>query len=670
MQKSTFTSVKNLRYFVPKPNQMTMNKKLLTVALSLTVIPSVLLAQKSATEHTIRANEAVKTELNFNDRQDYEDANRGFIASIDGNAVLDKEGKVSYSVEEWDFLKSNTPQTANPSLWRQSQLNRINGLFEVIPGKLYQVRGFDIANMTFIRSDNGWIIIDVTTTDAAAKAGYDLIKKHVADLPVQGVIFTHPHGDHYGGITAMKEASSKKDFDIIAPKGFMASAQNENVLAGVAMTRRATYMYGLQLQPGEKGTLGCGLGQRMSTGSKGIARPTIEIANTGEKHTIDGVEMEFVYVLDTEAPVEIMIWLPQLKAFCTAEDMTHNMHNLQTLRGAKVRNGLLWSKAVDTAIERYGDRVEVSFSTHHWPTWGNERIVDYWEAQRDMYRYLHDQTLHLANRGLTPDEIAEEMKLPASLASQFNCRGYYGTLSHNVKAQYDLYFGWFDGNPAHLNPLPPSELGAKYVEAIGGADKVLEVAKASYAKGEYRWVATLLDNLVFAEPENKEARQLLADTYSQLGYQAESGPWRNFYLTGAQDLFKKNVPYTSKLINDGVLSQMDMGTLLDYCAIQLNGEKAGGKEAVININFTDTKEKVMLMLNNGVLNHRLGSQDKKADLTMEIAKMDFVKLFFGRTDLQTLHKTNKVKTTGDTKAIDMIRSACEPADPNFNIVLP
>lgn len=253
----------------------------------------------------------------------------------------------------------------------------------------------------------------------------------------------------------MKEASSKKNFDIIAPKGFMASAQNENVLAGVTMIRRAAYMYGLRLQPGEKGTLGCGLGQRMSTGSKGIARPTIEIANTGEKHTIDGVEMEFVYVLDTEAPVEIMVWLPQLKAFCTAEDMTHNMHNLQTLRGAKVRNGLLWSKAVDTAIECYGDRVEVSFSTHHWPTWGNERIVDYWEAQRDMYRYLHDQTLHLANRGLTPDEIAEEMKLPASLASQFNCRGYYGTLSHNVKAQCDLYFGWFNGNPAHLNPLPP-----------------------------------------------------------------------------------------------------------------------------------------------------------------------------------------------------------------------
>ena len=292
------------------------------------------------------------------------------------------------------------------------------------------------------------------------------------------------------------------------------------------------------------------------------------------------------------------------------------------------------------------------------------------EGVAETLRYLHDQTLHLANRGLTPDEIAEEMKLPASLASQFNCRGYYGTLSHNVKAQYDLYFGWFNGNPAHLNSLPPSELGSKYVEAIGGADKVLEVAKASYAKGEYRWVATLLDNLVFAEPENKEARRLLADTYTQLGYQAESGPWRNFYLTGARDLFKKDVPYTSQLINDGVLAQMDMGTLLDYCAIQLNGEKAAGKEAVININFTDTKEKVMLMLNNGVLNHRLDSQDEKADLTLEIEKMDFIKLFFGRTDLQTLLKTNKVRTTGNTQAMDVICSAYEPADPNFKIVLP
>lgn len=647
-----------------------MKRVILSIAFCLALVPSGIMAQTAATEHTIRANEAVTKELNFNDRQDFEDARRGFIATIDAPAVMTEEGKVSYSLEGWDFLKNDAPQTANPSLWRQSQLNRFNGLFEVIPDKIYQVRGFDIANMTFIRSDNGWIIIDVTTTNAAAKAGYDLVKKHVADLPVQAVIFTHPHGDHYGGIEAIREGSSKKDFDIIAPEGFMYAAQNENVLAGVAMTRRATYMYGLQLEPGATGSLGSGLGQAMSTGSKGIARPTIEIGATGERHTVDGVEMEFVYVLDTEAPVEIMIWFPQMKAFCTAEDMTHNMHNLQTLRGAKVRNGLLWSKAVDTAIERYGDQVEVSFATHHWPTWGNERIVAYWEAQRDMYRYLHDQTLHMANRGLTPAEIAEEMRLPSSLASQFHCRGYYGTLSHNVKSQYDLYFGWFDGNPAHLNPLPPTELGAKYVEAIGGAEKVLELARASYAKGDYRWVATLLDNLVFAEPQNMEARRLLADTYTQLGYQAESGPWRNFYLTGARDLLKTDVPYTSRLINDGVLEQMDMEMLLDYCAIQLDGDKAADKKAVINVCFTDTKDNVSLLLMNGVLNHRMNRQEKDADLTLKIAKMDFVKLFFGQTDVKTLRKANKIEISGDENVIDTLRSCFEPADPNFKIVLP
>ncbi len=646
-------------------------KKLLILGTFLVALsPAMLIAQPKATKHTVNANSKVMNELDFSDRQDFEDANRGFIAGLEGSSVFDKEGKVSYSVSDWDFLKKECPETANPSLWRQSQLNRINGLFEVVPGKLYQVRGYDIANMTFIRSDNGWIVIDVTTTEAAAKVGYDLIKKYVADLPVQCVVFTHPHGDHYGGIGAILEASQKKDFEIVAPKGFMESAQNENVLAGVAMARRAIYMYGLQLETGATGTLGCGLGQRMSTGNKGIARPTIEIAQTGEKHIIDGVEMEFVYVLDTEAPVEIMIWFPQMKAFCTAEDMTHNMHNLQTLRGANVRNGLLWSKAIDAAIERYGADVEVSFSTHHWPTWGNARIVDYWEAQRDMYRYMHDQTLHMANRGLTPEEIAEEIKLPETLSSKFHCRDYYGTLSHNVKSQYDLYFGWFNGNPAYLNPLPPTKLGAKYVEAIGGAEKVLDIAKNAYEKGEYRWVATLLNNLVFAEPENVDARKLLAETYMQLGYQSESGPWRNFYLSGANDLFKKDSTYSSKLINEGVLSQMDTGTLLDYCAIQLNGLKASGKRAVVNVNFTDTGEKVVLMLSNGVLIHRVGSHNANADLTLDIEKLNFVKLLFGRSDLKELGKEGKVKAMGDVKVIDAICCAYEPADSGFEIVLP
>lgn len=629
------------------------------------------LAQTPASTYTVESNEAVKRALNFNDMRDFEDARKGFIATVDTPAIMTDDGQMSYILAGWDFLKADAPHTANPSLWRQSQLNAINGLFEVIPGKVYQVRGFDIANMSFVRTDSGWVIIDVMTTDAVAKAGYDLVKKYIGDFPVKAVIFTHPHGDHYGGIEAIRQGAPNKDFEIIAPEGFMEAAQSENVLAGVAMTRRATYMYGLQIAPSPEGFIGTGLGQTTSRGSKGIAQPTDLISHTGEKRTIDGLEMEFIYAPESEAPVEIMIWFPQLKAFCTAEDMTHNMHNLLTLRGAKVRNGLLWSKHIDEAIKRYGDDVEVSFSSHHWPTWGNERIVGYWEAQRDMYRYMHDQTLHMANRGLTPNEIAEEINLPESLDTLFSCRGYYGTLSHNVKSQYQMYFGWFDGNPANLNPLPPKELGQKYVEAIGGADKVLEIARKAYDNGEYRWTVTLLNNLVFADPDNREARTLLADTYTQLGYQAESGPWRNFYLTGAKDLTEQNPnPYVSSLINDRVISQMDTDMLLDFCAIQISGEKATGKEAVINLRFSDTGEETVLILKNGVLNHRLDRQETEADTNMELSKMDFVGLFFGSADPQELQKAGKLTLTGDIVAIETLRSCVEEAIPDFNIVIP
>lgn len=647
-----------------------MKKKIVSITLCLATIPLSILAQSPASSHVVRAQETVKENLNFSNQQDFKDARKGFIATIETPAVLTDNGQVSYPVEAWNFLESSAPATVNPSLWRQSQLNRIHGLFEVVPGKIYQVRGLDLANMTFVRSDNGWIIIDVTTTDAAAKAGYDLVKKHVGDYPVKAIVFTHPHGDHYGGIEAIRQGMPNKDFEIIAPKGFMEAAQNENVMAGIAMSRRGVYMYGAKMNPGAQSLVGCGLGQTTSRGGKSIQRPTDEIATTGEKRIIDGVEMEFVYVSDTEAPVEIMIWFPQLKAFCTAEVMTHNMHNLQTLRGAKVRNGLLWSKAVDKAIEGYGSKAEVSFSTHHWPTWGNEQIVSYWEAQRDMYRYLHDQTLHMANRGLTPNEIAEEMQLPTSLDTLFHCRGYYGTLSHNVKSQYDLYFGWFDGNPASLNPLPPTELGKKYVEAMGGSDQVLKIAQTSYDKGEYRWVATLLNNLVFAEPDNLKARKMLADTYTQLGYLAESGPWRNFYLTGAKDLTQKEASYNSQLINDRVIAQMDINMLLDFCAIQINGEKANGKEAVINLRFTDSKDEVLLILKNGVLNHRINKQDKNADLTIEIAKMDFVKLFFSNSKLGELQQAGKVSLKGNIRAIETLCACFEPSIPSFNIVLP
>ena len=627
-------------------------------------------AQTAPSSHTVAKNEEVKKRLNFANRQDFEDARRGFIATVEGDAILDKDGKVSYTLVGWDFLDQEAPHSANPSLWRQSQLNRIHGLFEVVPGKIYQIRGFDIANMTFVRTDNGWIIIDVTTADAPAKAGYDLVKKHVADLPVKAVIFTHPHADHYGGINAIFEGAPNKDFPIIAPEGFMEAAQSENVMAGVAMTRRATYMYGMQLKPDATGFIGTGLGQTIATGPKGIAAPTDLISRTGEMRTIDGLDMEFIYVPDGEAPVEIMIYFPKYKAFCNAEEMTCTMHNLLTLRRAKVRDGLGWSKAVDEAITRYGDEVEVCFASHNWPKWGNENVVDYWEKQRDMYRYLHDQTLHLANRGLTPDEIAEEMRFPESIDTVFNCRGYYGTISHNSKSQYQMYFGWFDGNPANLDPLPPVELGKKYVEAIGGAGKVIAIARKAYESGEYRWAATLLNNLVFADPSNKEARALLADTYTQLGYQAESGPWRNFYLSAAKELMNPQVDYTSKLVNLDVIRQMDTDMLFDYFAIQLSGAKAAGKEAVVNLRFTDTGERVSMILKNGVLTHRLDRREKDADLSLALSKMDFIRLFLGDASLGELRKADKVEVSGDASAFDKITSSLEPADPDFRIAEP
>ena len=651
-----------------------MKRKLIYMACMAAAISGGTLAQNAATDYTEKANEAVKEELDFANRKDFEDARKGFIATLDAPAIRTADGKVAYSLERWDFLQQEAPATVNPSLWRQSQLNRIHGLFEVVPGKVYQVRGFDIANMTFVRTDHGWVIIDVTCTNEAAKAGYDLIKKHVGDFPVKALVITHPHGDHFGGVDAIREGAPNKDFEIIAPKGFVHSAQSENVIAGVAMARRATYMFGVLLPPGETASVGSGLGQAMSAGTAGFAIPTKEIGRTGERLDIDGLEMEFVYVEETEAPVEIMIWFPQLKAFCTAEVITRNLHNLQTPRGAKVRNGLLWSKAIDTAIARYGSEVEVSFSTHHWPTWGNREIVNYWEAQRDLYRYLHDQTLHMANRGLTPAEIAEEMHMPQSLDTLYHCRNYYGTLSHNVKSQYDLYFGWFDGNPANLNPLPPAELGKKYVEAMGGAEQVMKIARSAFDKGEYRWVATLLNNLVFAQPDHMEARHLLADAYTQMGYQAESAPWRNFYLCGAKELREIRKAQTggkaNPLRNRESVALMDMDMLLDYCAIQLSGDKASGKEAVINMEFTDSGEKASLILKNGVLNHRLGRHEKNADLSLRIAKMGFVDLFFGLAAWDELQQAGKVSATGDMEALTTLCGCVEPSDPKFNIVLP
>lgn len=622
---------------------------------------------------TKQANEQVLKTLPFDNKQDFEDATRGFIATIDEPAITGENGKEVYGLAVWDFLKQEAPASANPSLWRQGQLNRIHGLFEVLPGKIYQIRGFDLANMTFVRSDNGWIIIDVLLSKETALAGYNLLKKQVADLPVKAVIYTHPHVDHFAGIDAILENAPNQpnSIEIIGPKGFFEEAVSENLMAGVAMGRRATYMYGRSLPKNEKGNIGTGLGQTTAVGTSGLVPPTREISEEGETLRIDGVEIDFMSVPGAEAPVEIMMYFPEMKAFCVAEEINHNLHNLLTLRGAKVRNGQLWSKYIDKAIVKCGDQVEVSFSTHHWPTWGNKQIVGYWEKQRDLYRYLHDQTLHLANQGYTPREIAEMIKLPEAIANEFANRGYYGTVSHNVKAQYQMYFGWFDGIPANLNPLPPTEEGKKYVEAIGGEEAVMEKAKEAYNQGEYRWTATLLNNLVFANPNHKAARQLLADTYSQLGYQAESGPWRNFYLTGAQELTVGIAGKGKTSSNIARMSQnLSLEMLFDMLAIQINGEKAADKDIIINVSLTDTKKQATLILKNGALSNRIGVLHAAPTVSLKGDKQTIYTSFTQPESIMANMQAKKLSVVGRLESLKDLFATFEAPDSYFNIIEP
>lgn len=627
-----------------------------------------------ASTQTIQANNKVKQELPFENRQDFADATRGFIATIDTPFVPGEKGQNVYDLTAWNFLDKEAPATANPSLWRQSQLNKIHGLFEVLPGKIYQIRGFDLANMTFVRTDNGWIVVDVLTSKETAQAGYKLVKKHLADLPIQAVIITHPHADHFSGIEAILEMAPNKGktkIEIITPLGYFEHAVSENLMAGVAMERRARFMYGQMLPKNEKGTLGSGLGQQNSEGKMSVPAPTREINEPGETLTVDGLKIEFLSVPGAEAPSEIMFYIPSLKAFCVAEEMNRTMHNLVTLRGAKVRDGKLWSKHIDRAIVAYGDQVEVSFSTHHWPTWGNAKVVSYWEKQRDMYRYLHDQTLHLANRGYTPREIAEQVKLPESISKDFANREYYGTVSHNTKAQYQMYFGWFDGVPANLNPLPPTEEGKKYVAAMGGEAAVLAKGKQAYDAGDYRWGATLLNNLVFANPTNKEARKLLADTYTQLGYQAESGPWRNFYLQGAKELVEGvNKAEKSMIDMSAMVGNVTLEMLFDLLAIQVDGTKSAGKDLVININVTDTKEVATLILKNGALTNRVGRLHAKPTVTLSGTKGAIIGNLVQPEGLQQSIANGTLSLSGDAKALATLLSTLSPSDSNFNIVEP
>ncbi|MEN2490332.1 alkyl sulfatase dimerization domain-containing protein [Flavobacterium sp. B11] len=655
----------------------------LPMSVLLAMMPFGLIAQngsdknkKEASSFTKKKQEDLLSYLPFSDNTSYEDARKGFIATLPAGEIKDEKGNVVYSMKQYDFIKGKAPATTNPSLWRQSEINSIHGLFKVTDG-IYQIRGFDLANMTLIEGKTGWIIIDPLLSPPTAKAGLDLANEKLGKRKVSAVIHTHSHIDHFGGIRGVVDEADVKSgkVPIYVPEGYFDEAISENVMGGNTMGRRASYMYGNLLPKDAKGTLGTGLGQTTSTGLAGILEGTEIIKKLdGEKKIIDGITVEFIYTPESEAPAEMMFYFPEFKSFCQAEDISHTLHNLYTLRGAKVRNGQKWSEYIDLSLQKWGKDVQSTFGSHHWPTWGNETINKYWKSQRDLYRFIHDQTLRLANEGYTPVEIANMLKLPESLDKQFYNRGYYGSVSHNIKAQYDLYFGWFDGNPANLDKLPPAEEGKKYVEFMGGAASVLTKAKQTFDKGEYRWTATVLSNLVFADPKNQSARNLLADTYEQLGYQAESGPWRNFYLSGAKELRDgvKVLPSPNTAGPDMVRG-MSTSLFFNFLAMKFKGTDPDAAAMKYNFNITmpDVNEKVALLIENGAVNPRIGSnvsEDVTASLTINRKDLDRISL--GETSFKDLVDNGTIKISGDKNAFTSFLSKIDTFNFWFNIVEP
>lgn len=618
----------------------------------------------------------LKTYLPFDDRRDYDWAEKGFVATREDPVIKNADGTIAIDLSAFDFVEGEAPATVNPSLWRQSVLNRKHGLFKVTEG-IYQVRGFDLANMTFIASTNGWIVVDPLTTNATAKAAYDLVTEHLGARPIKAVLITHSHIDHFGGIKGIvsEQQVKSKEVEVIAPVGFYQSSINENVIAGNGMMRRAMYMFGSLLSTDSTGMVGNGLGQKVSTGEYGILPPTIVIDRSGQKLTIDGIEMVFQNTPEAEAPAEFMFYLPQFKAFCQAEEINHTLHNLYTLRGAHVRNGLKWSKYIDETIQMFGDDVEVSFGSHHWPTWGREDVLELWANQRDLYRYIHDETLHLANNGYTMNEIAEMIQLPPALDKFFANRGYYGTVSHNAKAQYQLYYGWFDANPAHLNALPPVEESRRYVDYMGGSAAIIERVKSDFDKGDFRWLATVLNHLVYAEPKNTEARQLLADVYVQMGYTAESGPWRNFYLTGAQELvngintdyLKDNTMSTST----DIVTNMSLEMFYDYMGVRLDRSKSKGKEYVFNLIFPDIDQSISLYLANDVIFNRPGILADNANATITMNKSTFNEIITKKSSGLKKMLSGEIKIEGSKSDYsDFQEMIEEPFNLLFNIIEP
>ncbi|HWJ61478.1 MAG TPA: alkyl sulfatase dimerization domain-containing protein [Acidimicrobiales bacterium] len=632
-------------------------------------------ARNEATEATKEANRRLLEELPFGDRQDFDDAAQGLVAPLpDGGVIHDDDGKVVWDLGQFAFIAEggDAPDTVNPSLWRQAQLVVQGGLYKVVD-RLYQVRSADLSNLTIAEGDTGLIVFDPLISVETAKAAMDLYFEHRPRKPVVAVVHSHSHIDHYGGVRGVV---SQEDVDsgrtkIIAPEGFLEAAVAENVFAGNTMSRRASYMYGNLLPHDPKGQVGAGLGLTTSTGTVTLIPPTDEITHTGQRMNIDGLDFEFQLAPDTEAPAEMHWYIEQLKAVCAAENCCHTLHNTYTLRGAPIRDPQAWSKFLNEIIDRWGDRAEVMYGMHHWPVWGNDRVIEMLEKARDGYRYINDQTLRLANHGFTPVEIAEQVEFPPELASHWAMRPYYGSVNHNVKATYSKYLGWFDGNPANLHTHPPEVAAKKYVAMMGGADKVVEAARTAYDDGDYRWVAEVVKHVVFADPDHSAGKALLADAFEQLGYQAETGPWRNFYLTGAKELRDGVVvlPTPNTASPDSVRA-MSLGTFLDYLGIRLNGPRAAGRKLTINVKLPDTDETFVLLLANGSLSHSTGRQDPGAAATLTMDRPVLTDVILGTTAFDDAIASGDVTVDGDQGAARELLGLFDTFELWFNVVTP
>ncbi|GAA1459848.1 MBL fold metallo-hydrolase [Nocardiopsis exhalans] len=602
------------------------------------------------------------TELRYEDRTDFENADRGFVAKLTPGVVRDARGNVVWDIDAFSFLEGERPDSVDPSLWRQSQLCAKQGLYEVAEG-IYQVRALDLSNMTLIEGEHGVIVVDPLISAETAAAGLALYREHRGERPVTGLLYTHSHLDHFGGALGVVDPE-RDDVPILAPEGFLEHSVVENVYAGPAMLRRGMYYSGANLGIGPAGVVGMGLGPTVSTGTPGLVPPTVDISRTGQEEVVDGVRFVFQMTPGTEAPSEMNFLLPDHRALCMAENATHNMHNILTLRGAVVRDARIWSRYLNEAIQRFADRADVLFASHHWPTWGREKIVGYLSEQRDLYAYMHDQTLRLLNQGLTGPEIAEELRLPEGLEGAWSTRGYYGSLSHNVKAIFQRYLGWYDGNPSSLWEHPPTESAKRYVDTIGGIGAVLAKARAYAEEGDLRFAAQLLKHAVFAEPSNPDAREQLASVYQRLGEGAENATWRNCYLTGASEL--RDGVVKTELGSSSLAAMLTVTQLLDTISIRVNGPEAAGTALTIDWNITDLGESYRSQLSNGAFVHWpvQGSEGgPDADLTLTLTKPQFLGLLANGDTAGLDH-------SGDLGAVHKLMGVLDQPDPNFAIVTP